>query len=280
MGEQIVDTKDIEYTVDEHTEAVQKKAIEILEVFVSVAEKLGVEYYIYGGTLLGAVRHKGFIPWDDDIDVAMKREDYEKFIHNAQKYLPDNMFLQTYETDPEYPKVYAKIRNSDTTFIETAVKGRNMNHGVFIDIFALDPYSSKRASSLGFRIKKALSLLRISYAFDDPDTSAKLKRIRWISKLVYPTVNKAVRANDALFASCKSGDLLANNSRRACPAKYFNGTCELEFEGVKVTGPAGWEGVLGHMYGGDYMTLPPVEKRVSLHSTEVIDVDNSYKKYI
>lgn len=281
--EKVVENTEIEYTVDEHTVAVQKKALEILEVFVSVCERLGLEYYLIGGTLLGAVRHKGFIPWDDDIDVGLKRDDYEKFMKNAQKYLPENLFLQNYETEPEYPKAFAKIRNSDTAFIENAAKGLNINHGVFIDIFVLDEYSTKRASSIGYKLKKKLMELRMSYAF--AKTSPKVKCVRWVSKLVYPTVNKAVRAKDALAKSCQvGGDKLAliggyGDERDIFSPEWFAETRDFEFEGLKLKGPAGADEYLTHVYG-DYMQLPPVEKRITRHYAYVIDVENSYKKYI
>ena len=99
------------------TEQLQVAVLDIFKEFLCVCEKLNLKYYLLGGTLLGAVRHKGFIPWDDDIDVGMLREDYEVFLAHAQELLPDHLFLQTYKTDPGYHHVFAKIRNSNTTFL-------------------------------------------------------------------------------------------------------------------------------------------------------------------
>lgn len=82
-------------------QALQNCEKSILEAFVKACEELGLNYYLLGGTLLGAVRHEGFIPWDDDIDVGMLREDYEKFLNEGQKYLPEYYFIQTHHTDPE-----------------------------------------------------------------------------------------------------------------------------------------------------------------------------------
>lgn len=126
-------------------EMLRLKACEVsmLKEFIEICEKLGLRYYALYGTLLGAVRHQGFIPWDDDIDVGMMREDYEVFVREGQKYLSEHLFLQTYESDPEYISGYAKIRDNNTTFIETSVKSRKMNHGIFIDIFPLDSFSDK-----------------------------------------------------------------------------------------------------------------------------------------
>ena len=122
----------------EQLNELKKSELEIFKSFLTVCEKLNVKYYLVEGTLLGAVRHKGFIPWDDDIDVGMLREDYELFIEKATEFLPENLFLQTYITDTEYSHGFAKIRNSQTTFIESNVRDCKINHGIYIDIFPLD----------------------------------------------------------------------------------------------------------------------------------------------
>ncbi len=118
-----------------------KVELDLLEAFIAVCKKHNLHYMAFGGTLLGAVRHHGFIPWDDDIDVCMLREDYDRFLEIAPQELPDGLFLQTALSDPEYPYGFAKLRNSNTACIE---KSRVLNHhctnqGIFIDIFPMDP---------------------------------------------------------------------------------------------------------------------------------------------
>ena len=127
-------------TSTEQLKQIQSKEKEIFQAFISVCEQLKLPYFIVGGTLLGAVRHKGFIPWDDDIDIAMLRPDYEIFLSRAQALLPDNIFFQTIDTDPEYLGNYAKLRHNQTTFLESAVKTKHIHHGLFIDVFPLDYY--------------------------------------------------------------------------------------------------------------------------------------------
>ena len=112
--------------------------LQLLDAFVSACEQLNIDYYILAGTLIGAVRHKGFIPWDDDIDIGMFRKDYDIFLEEGQKLLPKDVFLQTFITDKEYPTYFAKLRKSNTTFIEKSVSKLKMNHGVYLDIFPLD----------------------------------------------------------------------------------------------------------------------------------------------
>ena len=90
----------------------QEKEFELLKIFVEICKKLNINYYMVCGTALGAVKYNGFIPWDDDIDVALCRKDYETFCESAQSYLPNGLFLQTYKTDKQFPHVFAKLRDS------------------------------------------------------------------------------------------------------------------------------------------------------------------------
>ena len=144
----------------------KKIELEMFKYYLAICEKHDLKYFLIGGTLLGAVRHKGFIPWDDDIDIGMPRPDYEKFLLVAQKELPEHIFLQTHNTDIEYPNCFAKLRNSDTTFIETSCKKLKINHGIYIDIFPLDgccisPYWKYRL----FSFKQRLYNSKISGSF-------------------------------------------------------------------------------------------------------------------
>jgi lipopolysaccharide cholinephosphotransferase len=127
------------------------KKLHIIELamlgeFIRICQKYSLRYYLIGGSALGAVRHSGFIPWDDDIDIGMPRVDYEKFLSVAQAELDADLFLQTHKTDPAYPFSFAKIRNSKTTFIQSDSSHLQMNHGVYIDIFPLDGYPSSKLS--------------------------------------------------------------------------------------------------------------------------------------
>ena len=106
--------------------------------FAEVCEKHGLKYFVVGGTLLGAIRHKGFIPWDDDFDVGMLRDDYEEFIKIAAKEINSPLFFQTPYTDPGYFVSWVKIRNSTTTGISKITNHRRFNQGLYLDIFPMD----------------------------------------------------------------------------------------------------------------------------------------------
>ena len=103
-----------------------------------ICDKHNIHYTPIGGTLLGTIRHKGFIPWDDDIDVGMLREEYNKFLEVAKDELRPEFFLQTYETDPNYPKALARLCVNGTRYMLKWEKDADIHHGVFTDIFPYD----------------------------------------------------------------------------------------------------------------------------------------------
>ena len=266
----------------DQTEAMQQTELEIFKVFISVCEKLNIKYYLIAGTLLGAVRHQGFIPWDDDIDVGIFREDYERFVAEAPALLPPHLFLQTRQSDPEYPHVFAKIRNSNTAFIETSVKKRKMNHGMFIDVFPIDGYSETKMHSFSAKVKSVLINSRISYAYDIAP-SWKIRLIRPFSRLLYPSVSDALDAKERIFQSAPGSDLVANFSgiygqREIMPADWYGNGAQLTFGDVTAKVPVEYHKWLTQVYG-DYMQLPPEDKRATHHQTVCIDAQKSYLEY-
>ena len=255
--------------------------VEILKEFVRICETLRLNYYVLGGTLLGAVRHKGFIPWDDDIDVGMLRKDYEVFIAEAQKLLPEHLFLQTFRTDPDWPGNFAKIRNSNTTFIETSVRNCRINHGAYIDIFPLDFYPSKHV--WGFERIKMLLNLRISTAFYGIDISTRGRFLRGLLCVLLPSRAKTVMVREKLYTSIRPTHMIANycgawGQKEIVPAEWYAEGCELEFEGMAVNGPKEYDKWLTQVYG-NYMEFPPEEKRVAHHYADVIDLHTPYTEY-
>jgi lipopolysaccharide cholinephosphotransferase len=124
--------------LDINIRAVQKVELEILLEFDGVCKENNIKYHLFAGTLLGAIRHNGFIPWDDDIDVCMLRGDFEKFLTIGQECLGKDYFLQTYETDKNYINQFAKIRKNNTIFLQRDVVGTDIHQGFYIDIFPFD----------------------------------------------------------------------------------------------------------------------------------------------
>lgn len=110
----------------------------ILEEIIRVCEALHIEYFIQGGTAIGAYFNQGFVPWDDDIDLGMTRDNYVRFIKEAPRELRKGFFLQCFETEPDTPFYFCKVRKDNTLFVETPYKRLPIHHGIFVDIFPFD----------------------------------------------------------------------------------------------------------------------------------------------
>ena len=256
---------------------------DMLSEFVRICNKHGIKYFIQGGTLLGTVRHSGFIPWDDDIDVSLPRDEYERFLAVAQDELPDYYFLQTKDTDPEYPNNFAKIRDSRTTFIETSAKNLNINHGAYIDIFPLDNYPCGFKAKV-YEFKKFLLTRRIYKAFYMPHMSFIAKIITLITMILFPSLKGAVEKREKLFKSVKPTDRVVNNSgawldKEIIPKEWVQNTIQMEFEGINVNVSDKYDQWLTYVYG-DYMSLPPENERVGHHYVDIFDMNKSYTEYI
>lgn len=256
---------------------------DMLAEFVRICNKHGIRYFVQGGTLLGTVRHSGFIPWDDDVDVSLPRDEYEKFLAVAEKELPEYYFLQTKDTDPEYPNNFAKIRDSRTTFLETSAKNLRINHGAYIDIFPLDNYPSGFKAKI-YELKKKLLTWRINKAFYMPHMSLVSKIATIITMILFPSLKGAIEKREKLFTSVPTTDRVVNNSgawlsKEIIPREWVQGTIEMEFEGIKVNVSDKYDEWLTYVYG-DYMSLPPENERVGHHYVDIFDMNKPYTEYI
>ena len=269
----------------EQLKIMQEKEIAIFRVFIDICERLHLRYYILGGTLLGAVRHKGFIPWDDDIDVGMMRKDYDIFIREAAKYLPEGLFLQTVHSEPEYHSNAAKIRDCNTTYIESGVKSSRINHGIFVDIFPLDNYPTNIIEKSCFLFFKKVLSARINKVYiGNADRKTIKGFLRSCLVVAFPSLQNTVKIRENLYKAVKYTGVLVNHSgmwgeKEIVLADWFQEGCRLDFEGISVNAPQEYEKWLTHFYG-NYMELPPVEKRVTHHEVEVIDLERPYTDYI
>lgn len=277
-------------TVDSELSAKLKQCqLYMLKDYIRVCRHLGLSYYVVGGTLLGAVRHQGFIPWDDDIDVAMPRADYECFLEKGQALLCDGYFLQTFRTDPEFPANFAKIRDNGTTFIERSVSGKEIHHGVYIDLFPLDYYPDGLLARGKLELCRFFMKMRISKEFVHPEGEPALKMVirkilEQVGRVLYPDWARTMEKREELYKSASKGRCICNYSgawgrKEIWPAEWISESCELVFEGVTVSAPGEYHKMLKHFYG-DYMTLPPPERRVSHHETTVIDLERPYTAYL
>lgn len=155
----------------EELRRIQLLELDALKEIIFICDKLKIEYFLIGGTCLGAIRHDGFIPWDDDIDVGMRRNDYIRFLHEAPSELSSQFFLQTPDSDKESAYNYAKLRVNGTVFVEYSVRNVNMHKGVYCDIFPFDEVPDDE--NLNLRQFRQLKLLhRLYYYHQTPDIAS------------------------------------------------------------------------------------------------------------
>ena len=260
--------------------------MDILREYIRICDKYGLMYFVVGGSALGAVRHGGFIPWDDDIDVAMPRDDYMKFLGIAVEELRSPFFLQNYRTEPDFRLDYTKIRNSNTTFVEKTAQSLHINHGVYIDIFPIDGYPSAISEIKTLEFKKRLYRLYLGKDYGC-DYSWKGKILLTLEKILWKNnVSKVSRKLEDLYlrydyASCDRvichGGIWGK--REICDKSQYGKGKMVKFEDVDVRIPEHDHEYLTQKYD-NYMELPPVEKQVSHHDTLFVDLNRSYKEYL
>jgi len=240
----------------------------ILEEFDRVCRKHDIKYVLASGTLIGAVRYKAFIPWDDDVDVEMLRSDYEKFKNISKQELSGNFFFQDHTTDKGYPWLYGKLRQNGTLAVRLGQEHFKMHHGVCIDIFPRDGVpNGKTAHSLHKKITKIIR--KILYARQARvSAETKTARFGWSLVCIIPKTIAYVTAG--LLRKLNPTD---KRNKVRCIGyhgtfedagynkEWFTDLTEMEFEGKQYLVPADWNGYLTHIYGEDYMTPPPEDKR-------------------
>lgn len=254
---------------DTELKQLQKIELEMLVELDRICRKYRIEYSLDGGTLLGAVRHKGFIPWDDDADVIMLRREYMKFRKACKKELDrTRFFLQDYQSDPEYRWGYAKLRRNNTKFVRLGQEGLKLQ-GVFMDILVADNvpdgYASRRLHHfLCFLIRKALYSEVGKYL----EKNIFLRNIYRILSRIPRNWIFRVRNRLAVRTNRRRTELISHYTleypkqcRYGLPRECFDEMMEMEFEGKTFYGFRNYHRYLS-MYYGDYMTLPPEEKQI------------------
>lgn len=269
---------------------IQSVELNILKVFIQFCNHYNIKYYLLGGTMLGAVRHQGFIPWDDDIDVGMLRADYEFFLKRAPEFFPDYYFIQSVYSEPDTPFSFTKIRDSRTTFIETTVRDFKINHGIYIDVFPLDYYpESMKEQQLMDKKKRELTLrIRKNLYISDEYKGSFFKELEYslvgmLLTIKYPKFKDAILERERLYTSVAESNMLINHSgawgkKELVPKSWYGDGVIAHFEGLEVIIPAHYDKWLTQVYG-DYMLLPPEDKRIPHHYTDVIDLERSYLYY-
>lgn len=252
----------------------QKTELEILTELDRVCRKHKLRYYIVGGTLIGAARTGGFIPWDDDIDVSMPREDFDKLLTLKDEF-SDEFFLQTHKTEKDCYFFYAKLRKNGTYFGEDKFEHTGIHKGIFMDIFPLDYISDKGIiQKLCF---KSFSLIN-AFICSKKKTSEFLYKNMSLPFIVTSRIIQCILPLPLLYGLrsliAKLTKALSNKRlvaslagfhgypKEIAPFELWAEGTDIDFEGKTVRAPKEYKKLLNHMFG-DYMQLPPVEERVN-----------------
>lgn len=254
---------------------------DILREVILVIERLGLSYYAVGGTALGAFKYRSFIPWDDDIDIAMPRKDFLEFIKKAPELLPNYLRIDSLYTNKNYTLGVMKVRDERTTFFDIYTAQYDVSHGVFIDIFPIDICGKKNPNnSLLFKMRNN----KISWScFYKPDNASfKNKLISFICKLllVFENPHKCALKNDKYLAKLAKKKKSETVFMRTEVHKilFFDGYGLLKFGDLNIRVPNQIEEYLRNCYG-DISKNPPKNKMIPHHFVLKFDPHNSYTKY-
>lgn len=266
---------------------IQKRLTIMLKYFHTLCEKNNLKYYIIGGTLLGAVRHQGFIPWDDDIDVGMPRSDYERLISKYGNKQNDNYYLETpLSEDKNYCYPYSKLYDTNTTLIEnTRIV---LKRGIFLDIFPIDGIgNTEEAAKQNFdRINIKKNVLLLNTLKINKDRALHKNLLIYLARLLPVYFNNIKKLTQEIDNLCKnhsfeSSSLVGNlmgvwGTKEIVSKEVFETPKLYNFENIQVFGVKSYDSYLTSIYG-DWRTLPPIEKRIT-HHDYFLDLNKSYLK--
>lgn len=259
--------------------------LKILKEVHKICEENNIKYFLSDGTLIGAIRHQGFIPWDDDLDIGMLREDYEKFCKIAPQILSENFILQNFQTDKGYGLQFGKVILKNTVWIEKVAKNTNRQwSGIYIDIFPYDNITeNKKMQKLINRLYifiQGLILIKFKY-INISNYESMAKKLKYVLKKIYLcTISKKllIYIRDSICKRYlnKSKTLVTkyggNFYKNQNPYNFYKNLTLQNFEDTSFYIPKNYDKILKNLYG-NYMEIPPIEKQRQ-HGIEYFDFGN------
>ncbi len=259
--------------------------LQIAVEVTDLCDRHQVRYALLGGSALGARRHRGFIPWDDDMDMGMLRDDFERFLDVAQTELPDTLYVQYWRDDPHMGAAFAKVRRNNTVMLEEASKDTGGHKGISIDIFPFDNVPDGIAEypwklelkfwkrllrhQTGYTIKKLPLPL---YVADLPArVAARMLSAARAKRRMHQVMTRfRHRPSDRVLAVGGAYDF----KKDMLKVTWLSDVTRQPFEDRHLYCPTEIDDYLAHMYG-DFMTLPPVEQRTSKHRIRALEFEDA-----
>lgn len=265
----------------EHQKKLRTSQIKILDEIVRICKEEKIEFFLDYGTLLGAVRHEGYIPWDDDLDIGMLRKDYKKFLKIAPKKLKDNFTLCYYKTEKNHWHTFAKVRLKNTIMLEEGNKHLDMNFGIWVDIFPYD--NIIKPNTLFVKLRKKLFdiittfiALKLNINFyQNKEKEQKLKTISKFLNLKFLYLSRELISqmninNKTKYICCFDEEVnkCCNGLLREKIIPYTN----IKFEKRKYSVPKDYDYRLKQQYN-DYMIIPPKEQQITHNPLKIVFED-------
>ena len=261
---------------------VQMTLLEIAKEIKRVCEENDIRYFLSDGSFLGAVRHQGFIPWDDDMDMGMLREDYEKFCRIAPTALKPEFFLVKWDSDPNYGLPFGKVMKHNTVYLESKANSRMREQGFYIDLFPFDndPADAEAQQQLVRRLTGIGRMMKMKCGYRPWMEQDRIVLKKWVGyqyfglKALFRSRELLSRSYEALAVSDTETGVVLEQSGRPRPTFFKKEWCEelasYTFEGITFPGPKNYDAYLTTHYG-DYMQLPPEGSRENRHQIMKID---------